>query len=82
MRKEELRPCIVREIVENISDDGDVGVSFRTHNGFFHRWYESSMEKNGSKINHIFGIVEYEDGTVHNHYPSEIQFTDREEEDS
>lgn len=30
------------------------------------------------QMSQTVAIVEYEDGTVHEHYPSEIQFTDRE----
>lgn len=58
------------------------------HKGYFHKWYdriwtigESPMVGGyaAGQISQTVAIVEYEDGTIHEHYPSEIQFTDRDE---
>lgn len=58
------------------------------HKGYFHKWSdhfwtigESPMPGGhaAGQMSQTFAIVEYEDGTVHEHLPSEIQFMDREE---
>lgn len=38
----------------------------------FHRW----ADKYDSQKHQVVGIVEYNDGTVHETYPNEIRFTD------
>ena len=64
----EYRPCIV--------DD---------HKALFHIWTEKSYPVEASplvggapagQINYLYGVVEYEDGSVHLCVPSQIQFTD------
>lgn len=56
------------------------------HKGYFHRWSErywtvgeSPMVGGHSagQMSATVGIVEYEDGTVHEVLPEQIQFTDR-----
>lgn len=56
------------------------------HKGYFHRWSdrywtigESPMVGGHSagQMSETVAIVEYEDGTVHEVYPGQIQFTDR-----
>lgn len=56
--------------------------------GYFHKWSdrfwtigESPMVGGyaAGQMSQTYAIVEYEDGTVHEHYPSEIRFTDRNE---
>lgn len=84
---ENLRPCIVR-----IKKDKNQGrnhireIEIEEHKGYFHKWSdvfwtigESHLVGGYSagQMSQTFGIVEYEDGTVHQHYPYEIQFTDR-----
>ena len=65
-------PCVVQEAEE--------------HKGYFHRWSErywavgeSPMVGGHSagQMSATVGIVEYEDGTVHEVLPGQIQFTDR-----
>ncbi len=64
----ELRPCIV--------DD---------HKALFHGWTEKEYVVEASpliggahagQIKYLYGVVEYEDGTVHMCVPSQIQFVD------
>ncbi len=61
------------------------------HKGFFHKWSSRIWAIGGEApigcgqgagkiISQTFAIVEYEDGTVHEHYPQEIRFTDRDEQ--
>ncbi len=64
----ELRPCIV--------DD---------HKALFHGWtekeyvVEASLMIGGApagQIKYLYGVVEYEDGTVHMCVPTQIRFAD------
>lgn len=64
----ELRPCIVNG-----------------RKALFHRWEQHSEiippspmigGHTGGVIARVLGIIEREDGTVHQAYPSEIRFTD------
>lgn len=66
--KSELRPCIVNG-----------------QKALFHRWEQYSEivppsplrgGHGGGVIARVLGIIEREDGTVHQAYPSEIRFTD------
>jgi hypothetical protein len=65
----ELRKCIVKD-----------------RPAYFHKWSDKSEivppshmigGHGGRVITLTVGIVEYEDGTVHECYPSEVRFTDR-----
>lgn len=58
-----------------------------TRNGYFHKWSDRYWTIGASpmvggysagQMSETVAIVEYEDGTVHEHLPHEIQFTDRE----
>ena len=91
----DLRPCIVwiPYITEsNITDKHEIKIrdiqEAEVHKGFFHKWSNRIWviggeapigcgQGAGKIISQTFAIVEYEDGTIH--YPSEIQFTDRNE---
>lgn len=59
------------------------------HKGYFHKWSDRFWTTGESpmiggyaagQMSQTVAIVEYEDGTVHEHYPSEIRFTDRDEQ--
>lgn len=58
------------------------------HKGYFHKWFDrfwtvgASLMVGGysaGQMSETVAIVEYEDGTVHEHKPSEIQFIDKNE---
>lgn len=80
--KSEYRPCIVRvRINERVK--GVCKNQYEEHRALFHRWSERYWTTAALFVNevagqqsHTVGIVEYEDGTIHEHYPQEIQFTD------
>lgn len=89
--KEDLRPCIVKigeetETIQSLISEPITQIikEGQEHNGFFHMWYkeertDESVEtllNNGVKTS-LFGIVEYEDGSVHRVEPECINFTDR-----
>ena len=83
MDKSNLRPCTVR-ILKNPFKR--LATEEEIHNGYFHIWGIESYIKSGysvgtvaGQISSTFGIVEYEDGTVHRVAPECIKFTDREE---
>ncbi len=92
----ELRPCIVRTDEETITSRNCLGEcktkiikEATEHKGYFHKWSdrfwtigESPMIGGyaAGQMSQTVAIVEYEDGTVHEHYPSEIRFTDRDEQ--
>lgn len=89
--KEELRPCIVKIAEEAITTRAIHGEKHtkvikeaETHNGYFHTWGTESYVTNGflagttsGQVSALYGIVEYEDGTVHKVDPKCITFTDR-----
>ena len=90
---EDLRPCIIHIPEKEESYRTVYGERRRRvvqeaeeHIGYFHKWsdrfwvvVESPMvgRHAAGQISQTVGIVEYEDGTVHEHLPNEIQFTDR-----
>lgn len=94
MRKEELRPCIVKireETLETRSIHGERHIKVikeaETHKGYFHTWGSEAYVTNGyvvgttaGQMSTLYGVVEYEDGTVHRVPPECITFTDRESE--
>lgn len=58
-----------------------------THKGYFHTWANEAYVTNGylagttaGQISTLYGVVEYEDGTIHRVPPECINFTDRKEE--
>lgn len=57
-----------------------------THKGYFHTWVTESYVVNAyligetsGQISTLYGVVEYEDGSVHRIPPECIKFTDRQE---
>ncbi len=90
--KEDLRPCIINipEVTEKYRTAGNSVIQTRvvreaeTHKGYFHTWAHESYVTNGfvvgtiaGKVSSLYGIVEYEDGTVHKVEPECITFTDK-----
>lgn len=82
--RQNLRPCIVKigeetqteqfvnsSPVTTVLKDGEI------HKGYFHRWEDKSYFSNDYSTNTTYGIVEVEDGTVHEVPPECITFTDR-----
>ena len=78
-----LRPCIVR--IPELKVHETTIRKTKELKGYFHKWSDrliigKSPTDGGYATGEMYqtvGIVEYEDGTVHEHYPSEIRFTDR-----
>lgn len=90
--KENLRPCIINipEITGKYRTEGNSVIQTRvvreaeTHKGYFHTWAHESYVTNGfvvgttaGQVSSLYGIVEYEDGTVHKVEPECIIFTDK-----
>lgn len=87
MDKKELRPCIVkilkyphmkRNQCSKLEPEEEI------HEGYFHTWGIESYVTNGylvgttaGQISTLYGVAEYEDGTVHRVPPECITFTDR-----
>lgn len=89
--KENLRPCIVSvpEVTERYRTAGNSLIQTRvvseaeTHKGYFHIWAHESCVTNGfmvgttaGQVSTLYGVVEYEDGTIHKVAPECIAFTD------
>lgn len=87
----EYRPCVVTEYVNKLSPSDSLKSRVKVkseevkHNAIFHHWSErfwtigqSPMIGGyaGGQMSQTVGIVEYEDGTIHEHLPNKIQFTD------
>lgn len=78
----EYRPCIVKVQTGKRTKTGRRSV-YEEHSALFHRWSDRSWttaalfsnEVSGQHA-HTVGIVEYEDGSIYEHDPREIQFTD------
>lgn len=80
--KSEYRPCIVKVQTGKRMKDGR-NCQYEEHRALFHCWSDRYWTTAALFVNevpdqqsHTVGIVEYEDGTIHEHYPLEIQFTD------
>lgn len=81
----DLRPCIVRTKREiNSGTNHILQFEIMEHKGHFHKWYDRfwttpaiMIGDVGGQMSQCFGVVEYEDGSIHEHLPEEIQFTDR-----
>lgn len=92
MNKEELRPCIVTIATYpqgRIKGNAIIEQKTETHKGYFHTWAVEAYVTNGflsgttaGQMSTLYGIVEYEDGTIHRLAPECIRFTDREVETS
>lgn len=91
IQKEELRPCIVRigEISQTVRTmqgerKTEVIKEAEIHKGYFHTWGNEQYVMNGylvgtvaGQFSSLYGVVEFEDGTVHKVEPECITFTDR-----
>lgn len=91
MQKSELRPCIVKigEITErecwaNGKSETKVIKEAETRKGYFHIWASVQYVTNGflagtvaGQVSTFYGVVEYEDGSIHKVDPECITFTDR-----
>lgn len=90
--RENLRPCIVNipEVTERYRTTKIAEFQTRvikeaeTHKGYFHTWAYESYVTNGfmvgttaGQVSTLYGVVEYEDGTIHKVNPKCITFTDR-----
>lgn len=90
--KENLRPCIVNiaEVTERYRTNRSPEFQTRivreaeTHKGYFHTWGSEAYVTNGylagttaGQVSTLYGVVEYEDGSIHLVRPQEITFTDR-----
>lgn len=78
--KSEYRPCIVRV---RMNERVNCKKQYEEHRALFHHWsdrYWTTAALFANEVagqqSHTVGIVEYEDGTIHEHYPQEIQFID------
>lgn len=88
MNRDELRPCIVKMLKypnRKIKQCIKIEPEEETYKGYFHTWANEAYVTNGyltgttaGQISSMYGIVEYEDGTVHRVPPECIEFTDRE----
>lgn len=83
----EYRTCIATECVntkapsENMNRLIDIKQEIVEHKALFHCWSEKSWIASALGLqSQTVAIVEYEDGTVHEHLPQEIRFTDGEAE--
>nr|WP_304429391.1 hypothetical protein [uncultured Acetatifactor sp.] len=88
--KENLRPCTIKIEEETITTrtiHGErrtkVVKEAETHKGYFHTWAHESYVTNGfmvgttaGQVSTLYGVVEYEDGTIHKVAPECIAFTD------
>ncbi|MDE7327958.1 MAG: hypothetical protein K2N63_17050 [Lachnospiraceae bacterium] len=91
VRKEELRPCVVKigELLRTVRNatgecSREVIKEAEIHKGYFHTWANEQYVTNGylvgtvaGQMSSLYGVVEYEDGTVHRIDPECIIFTDR-----
>lgn len=86
----EYRPCIATECKTKYAPSKeptqrilDAKQDLIEHKALFHCWSQKSwvyspvmMGEAGRQISSTVAIVEYEDGTIHEHHPQEIKFTD------
>lgn len=78
----EYRPCVVKVQFNSRVKGGDKS-RVEEHSAIFHCWSDRSWttaalfsnEVPGQQA-HTVGIVEYEDGSIHEHDPQEIRFLD------
>lgn len=87
--KDELRPCVVEIMMypqERLKKPNFVKTKPETHKGYFHTWAIEQYTVNDyvksvtpGQISCFYGIVEYEDGSIHKVDPELITFTDRKE---
>lgn len=92
MHRNQLRLCTVRigEVTETYRSFPDMEKKVRVikeaeaHNGYFHTWGVEAYTTTGyltgtaaGQVATLYGLVEYEDGTMHRVNPECIIFTDR-----
>lgn len=84
MDRQELRPCIVKigEETETIQFINERPITKVVKNGekhkcYFHKWIEESLSCGECSKITTYGLVEYEDGTMHKVEPECITFTDK-----
>lgn len=77
-----LRICTVT-IKKKFGD----GIKIEKHNAYFHGWHDKfwtvpafMIGDVGGQMSQTYGIVEYEDGSIHEHLPEEMRFMDRKRE--
>lgn len=90
----EYRQCIVTETIYPPYMEQGI-IKRKEHKALFHQWlkktcpsYEEPPFGDGGWVvrkligndEFLIAVVEYEDGTIHEHLPHEIQFTDGEVE--
>lgn len=90
--EKDLRPCIVNipEVTERYRTAKSAEFQTRvikeaeTHKGYFHTWGSEAYVTNGylagttaGQVSTLYGVVEYEDGTIHKVEPEYITFTER-----
>jgi len=90
MDKKELRPCIVKILKyphTKRNQCSKLEPKEEIHEGYFHTWEIEAHVTNGflagttaGQMSTLYGVVEYEDGTMHRVPPECITFTDREVE--
>lgn len=91
MQRDQLRPCTVRinEVTEEYRALPDMEKKTRvireaeTHKGYFHTWGAEAYTTNGylvgtvaGQVSTLYGLVEYEDGTMHKVDPECIRFSE------
>ncbi len=91
MEKDGLRPCIVEIMDYSLKNPfvcQYVKQQTETHKGYFHTWASESYVTGGflvgmvaGRTSTLYGVVEYEDGTVHRVPPECITFTDKQNTD-
>lgn len=79
----EYRPCVVREIVCERDSSNKFKKEISWRKGLFHGWSHKQWIHEAVICGDVSGqmsktvaIVEYEDGSIHEHFPCEIKFTD------
>lgn len=91
MQKNELRPCIVKigEITERkrfLNGEQEINVikEAEIYKGYFHTWENDAYVSNAyligmsaGQFSSLYGVVEFEDGTIHKVDPESITFIDR-----
>lgn len=91
IQKDKLRPCMVKigevtELYRNMYGEHrtDIIKKAETHKGYFHTWGNEAYVTNGylagttaGQVSTLYGLVEYEDGTMHKVDPEYIIFADR-----
>ena len=91
LQEKSLRPCIVKDngiVKETRCANGKLKkeklVEYETYKGLFHTWGIDACVNNayligmsGGQFSSLYGVVEFEDGTVHKVDPESIVFIDR-----